>query len=377
MKIGLIADNHIGYFRFEKDAYIQAKHVLEDAVRKSVDIIIHLGDISDNRTPRLEAIEQIIELLKIPANAGIPVYAIHGNHERRGKGLKNIVEVLNSTGLIKYISNDIAYFEKDGEKIGVLGVGNVPDDYASEVIKKVIELKSMPKSDFNILAIHQTITDFVPESPGLSLKELDAMGFDLIANGHIHTFNTALSGKLIIPGSTVITQLRKDETKSKGYVIYDTKRKDYEFVEIKSRPFIFKNVEVKNAGASDIIDKVYETVKEILGRMPDKNERMEEDPSLPIIKIRLTGTLKPGVKPSDVLFNLPEFVYCDNMLMESSAIRRIEKIRMLRSNVSTIDEIMMSKIKEVSKGKIKMFDPVQLFMLLVEDSDKAKELLNL
>ena len=69
-------------------------------------------------------------------------------------------------------------------------------------------------------------------------------GFNLYIDGHLHKNYEIEKGnkKLIIPGSTVLTQLRKEE-KIKGFYIFDTNTKEKNFIEIPTRKFYYLEIE--------------------------------------------------------------------------------------------------------------------------------------
>jgi len=374
MKIAFIGDSHLGYFRFEKDAHVQAKRAFLDASEKA-DLIVHVGDLFDTRIPKLNTLDKAIEILKIPVEKGIPTYLIHGNHDRRGKGLTNALTVLSNVKLIRYINNEIAYIKdkRNDEKIGILGIGNVPDDYAPEVIEKVIQIKGKPKNvNFSILIMHQTVTEFVHGIRNtLSIFDLEKYGFDLIVNGHIHKFHSALDGKFLIPGSTVLTQLKEDELGAKGYILYNTESRSYEFIPIKVRDFKYKKLVFENAGLEEVISKINKTISELI-RNTDFSPGNE-----PVVKIKLMGTLASGINSSDIHINVPDWISIDNLINENIIDGQIKHIRNIRDRSESLDDVMLSRIREKARNKIKSFDPAKIFELLISDPKKAREMMDI
>ncbi len=231
MKISVISDCHLG-FGYNTERSEDAFDAFQEALEKSLDsdIILLGGDIFDSRIPRTEVLTKAMELLIKPLKMegsvtlesgtkdiselprirnGIPVISIHGNHERRVKGLLNPVEALEKAGFLVHLHCNHVILQKDGEKIAIHGMSGVPDQYAESVLK---EWNPRPvEGYFNILITHQSIAPFVYAEHLLYLEKLPT-GFDLYINGHIHDHKKSEhAGKpFIIPGSLLPTQITKD-----------------------------------------------------------------------------------------------------------------------------------------------------------------------
>ena len=110
MKIAIVSDLHIGYERFRKDAYNQAKEALTMAAERA-DAIIIPGDIFDTRFPKPDVIAEAIGIFKelrekefgarIVGFEGLgkiytdkPILAIPGTHERRTSDTEDPVDLL-------------------------------------------------------------------------------------------------------------------------------------------------------------------------------------------------------------------------------------------------------------------------------------------
>ncbi|MGC8479507.1 MAG: DNA repair exonuclease, partial [Candidatus Micrarchaeia archaeon] len=252
MKIGILSDFHLGYERFFEDAYIQAREALEKASELS-DMLIIPGDIFDYRKPEPEVMAQAVELFRDiskknfaakvveytgkAAYTSKPIIAIPGTHERRAEDAIDSVDVLHLAGLLVEVNKSKAVIEKDGERVAVFGLGGVPDERFKDSINQ-LNLDLNP-NDFNIFMIHQTLYELLPFSEEFTHIEELPKGFDLYINGHIHNkVELKCHGKdFLIPGSTVLTQLKGVEQEDKGFFIYDTKTNTYTFEKIKSRPF--------------------------------------------------------------------------------------------------------------------------------------------
>lgn len=256
MKILILPDLHFGFGqdteRFE-DSFEYARQALsEDA-----DLVFLAGDIFDSRTPSTEVFVKALSLFLEPhlkkdriegisginknteklsplAKKGIPIVAIHGTHERRVKGLLNPVQALERAGVLIYLHANCVVFEKKNEKVCVQGLSAVPDQYAEAVLQNWNPKPE--KGCFNIFLIHQSVNGFVMAEHLLPLEKLPK-GFDLYILGHIHApQKTIYNGKpLIVTGSAVPTQLKKEYIKPAGYWIVETKNTEPVFIEFENQ----------------------------------------------------------------------------------------------------------------------------------------------
>lgn len=356
MKIAIISDTHVGYPRFYEDSFAQAEAAFRDADSKA-DLILFLGDLYDTRVPSLQVLGRTISFFR---TLRTPVYAIHGNHERRSKGALNPVALLEKAGLIRHLNFSSAIFEKNGEKAFIAGMGNVPDDLAKAGLKKLKELIQIPAGHFSILMLHQSVKQFVFGEELLDLDDLEPLGYDLVLNGHIHVRKEALDGKFLIPGSTVITQLTREETLPRGYYLYDTRERKHQFIPIPCRKFILEELEFRDAKLREVQEGVAALVSRLRGENPDA-----------VIKIRLKGTLERGLRASDVTLAEDGFLFIDNKLNEHIIRSDLKAIREMREKKLSVREASEARVREKVKGKITLFDPSEMFEALCSGADEA------
>ncbi len=361
MKIAIIADTHLGYSRFADDSFNQAKAAFEDAANKA-DIIVFAGDLFDMKIPKLEDLEKAINIL---GKVKIPIFAIHGNHERRTKGMVNPVKLLSESNMLRYLHMSSDEYSINGERIQITGIGSVPEDFAGLAVEKIEKSVDKNQNAFRILVIHQTIKELIPHSGDeLSLYHLEDLPFDLIINGHIHKRFTRLGGKFIIPGSTVITQLKKDEAEPKGYVLYDTKNKQAEFIDIGTRKFFYEELKFENSGKNEVNQKIKELIENI--NMENKDA---------IISIKIKGTLREGLSGPDVKIDEYENVFLDNQLNSSNLAEKIKKIKDLREENLSIRDFAVKELSSKIGDNIKLFNPSELFDKLVNGTEEPMEYL--
>jgi DNA repair exonuclease SbcCD nuclease subunit len=296
MKIAIFSDIHAGFgsgTERESDAF----EALKEALNKSLDcdLILIAGDIFDTKKPSAETFSRTIELLlkpilsgkgaklvkgigkdvkKLPplSTLGIPVIAIHGNHERRARGLVNPVQSIERVGFLIYLHCNGVVFEKEGERVAVQGMSAVPDQFAEDVLKQW-DPKPLDEC-FNILMFHQILAGFTPSKKALDVNQLPK-GFDLYVSGDIHKpGKSSYDGRpLLVAGSLIPTQLEKNETEPKGVWKVDTKSSKLEFLRLENqRRFYFLEFERGERG------EVEEKIKRLLEKEHDKK---------PIVRVKL------------------------------------------------------------------------------------------
>ncbi|MBD3389616.1 hypothetical protein GF415_01530 [Candidatus Micrarchaeota archaeon] len=362
LKIAAIGDTHLGYSRFYDDSFIQAKAAFRDADQKA-DLILFLGDLYDSRVPSIQVLGEAISLFR---ELKTPVFAIHGNHERRSRGLLNPVGLMESAGLLKHLHMNHEVFEKDGERVFIAGMGNVPDDLAGRAMEKLREKIAPPEDTFSILMLHQSFREFVYGENLPSINDLEPLKYSLYLNGHIHTQKEGREGNFLIPGSTVLTQLTQEETKPKGYLLYDTKEKTHEFVEIPSREFILEELEFEKATPSEISEKTKEMAEAVFRASPEA-----------ILRIKLKGTMAQGFRSTDLSIPRAHNLYIDNRMDEKRIKREIMKLRELRESRVSLKEVSEKRLRERLEGKVSFFDPQKLFEHLLEGPETGMEYLKM
>ena len=254
MKLLLMSDNHLGFAsrtEREQDAFL----AFEEGIRAglSCDAILLGGDIFDTRIPTAEAFSSAMEILLLPLSSqsevkvtgikgkelkskpGIHVIAINGNHERRVRGLVNPVQALEKGGFLTRLHCNGVLLEKgQQEKVAVQAMSAVPEQYAETALKEW-DPKPIPGC-YNILMFHQNLEGFVRSETTIP-KEALPEGFDLYLCGDIHErHSSTLHGKpLLLPGSTVATQINKDSCEPRSYTLLDTQANTQESIPFKSQ----------------------------------------------------------------------------------------------------------------------------------------------
>jgi DNA repair exonuclease SbcCD nuclease subunit len=395
MKIGIISDLHIGYERFSQDAYLQAKEALERAASMA-DALIIPGDVFDKRAPKPETMAEAINIFRAlsrrqwdakvvsftskpgadnSAYTDVPIVAISGTHERTAEGKENALRLLSLAGLLVDTSEATTVLQMGDEKVAVFGLGGVSEERVKE---KLDELAPKPVAGaFNIFMFHQSTYELLPFSSEFIHYDDLPTGFDLYVNGHIHSRVEAYvhSKRLLIPGSTVLTQLKEGEQESKGFIVFDTKTGDYSFERINSRPFVARHIKIDEATPKSLMSACEVGIEGIISVCEAK----------PIIKLYLEGTIKGGFSASDMPFRSLSIKYSATAFLDidSSGLRNTEVDR-------NIQELREGKIGELSIRELGMsmlgaklrdakFDPnidfQELFNILAEPTSKEKLLI--
>jgi DNA repair exonuclease SbcCD nuclease subunit len=386
MKLAIISDCHFG---FNEDALPQAREAVLMALERKVDAIILPGDLYDVRVPRQEVLHETIRLYsEIKAksagkvqevevaelkggkahklgNEGIPLLAIWGTHERRSKGLTNVVQIMDAADLLISFHARTIVLEKEGEKVALQGLGGVPEEYFGRTLQ-VADFKPV-QGAYNIFVFHQNLAELMPVEveETVALGELPA-GFRLYINGHIHwNHDLKINGRrLLVAGSTVVTQMKKNEEKPKGFYIFDTKTEGAEFVKIPSRPFFFRELKFKDADAQELESALEGEIASII-REPHIKQ--------PLVKIKLAGTVSKNAAASANFggimrkYSANALIYVDRDFESTELLDRIEMLRRVRAEGKGAKELGWEILRERMKERgLKLQNAHELFEMLAE-----------
>ncbi|VVB58247.1 DNA double-strand break repair protein Mre11 [Candidatus Anstonella stagnisolia] len=374
MIIGIVSDTHFGFSRFENDAYEQGRQAILEAA-KQCDLLLLPGDIFDIRIAKPETIAQVAGILleagkilgekECAKHSGsrsiVPIIAIHGTHERRPHELVNPIQLMESAGLLADVHNSTLLFEKNKEKIAISGIGGVPDDLAKTALES---MKCAPSSSaFNIFMLHQSFSEMIPSGEEmLSLDDLP-QGFDLYICGHLHKRAFLKNDTILIPGSTVITQLREEEQEEKGYVLYDTAEKRAKFVPIDSRPFFFREIKLENANAQAAKEAIEDEISRANSSAGGK---------APLIKIKVSGTLANGLSPADVRIGaFGENIFIETAFSAPDLKEKLQSIRSKHEEKLSAAEYGMKMLRDkLVEAKIEHLSDEETFLLLQENPEE-------
>ncbi len=404
MRIAFLSDFHLGFKQAgrEEEAFENAKQAFELAVKHNADLILISGDVFHEEVPNAKTLLQAMELFSIAKNAndnytkiikikgatkkeltlkGIPIIAIHGTHEFRGRDYVNYLQLFESAGFIAYVHAAKAVCTINNERIAVHGLGGVPEKKALDALKL---WDPKPEKDaFNVLMLHQSLKELLPFEDEmiatLSIADLPS-GFDIIVNGHLHwqsEFNE--QGKhLIIPGSTVITQMKRLESKkSKGIYLFNTQANKLEFLVLpEQRAFFYNKLEFENASCEEVMQSVKKHIEKILANTFKKK---------PLIKIKLSGSLAKGHSQENLElrkladeFKEKAIISIDANFFQEHFGKKIAELSAMQKERKSIVELGFDLLeKNLAETDFEnAFDVRRIFRLLENgDLEKAREIL--
>jgi DNA repair protein SbcD/Mre11 len=385
MKIAVISDLHLGFqFGTERgeDAFRNASEAFSKALEEKVDLVLLPGDIFHDKVPKPEVISRAIELFaylkKIPKikvinlkskeedqilNQEIPaIITIYGTHERRNPGSVNPVQLLEKAGFLTHLHAESALIEVGKERIGIHGLSGIPDQFAIQAMESW-NPQPFPQIP-NFLLIHQTFKELIPDVKQnvMSYANLPR-GFNLFILGHIHwrveDKHPFTETPILVPGSTVRTQLRKIEAeREKGFYIININEDKFNisFKNLENvRKFFYEIINVNGKKPSELVTEIQERISIILKTHTKKIS--------PLIRFKLKGVLAEGFLPTDLNFTPIQkkfsertILYFDRSKIESSQLgERAKLLYNLKQNKVSVEEIGMKLLLE----NLKITDPKQ------------------
>jgi len=229
MKFAHLADTHLGYrqyglFEREKDFYEVFEKVIDKIIEENVDFVIHSGDLFETARPSPLALLTFQKGLLKLKGAGIPMYAIAGNHDvvmRKGSIPPQVI--FKKSGL-KVISNiNPTYMHGD---VLIAGLPFFPASHGKLLKSKLADLSDKASHhEKSILVLHQGIDQYFSLNYELEIGDIPD-NFDYYAMGHIHKYVNDKFGKgrLVYPGSSEIwktSEIPDYLENGKGFVVVD------------------------------------------------------------------------------------------------------------------------------------------------------------
>lgn len=400
MLLGLFSDSHLGFKGEDRydESFARFKESVELFKKHKVDYILHAGDLFDEAVPEQEVWLKTFECWtsnngalcdltrtylgteKKASCKGIPIIAIHGTHEFRGKDFANALDILEESNCLIHVHAGYCCLQKDGEKVFVHGMGGVPEKNAKAALEKY-----SPKpiqNHRNILLLHQSFTEFLPfdddSVASLSLTDLPN-GFDLIINGHLHWTqeqNLSEGKRFLLTGSAIFTQMKNLEAKMpKGVYLLETKSMKLTFIPFEhQRKLFYEKFSFKDAKPEEVVAEVNSKVESFLA-----HQKFELKP---LVRLKLTGTLAKGFSQSDIILDFSKyggkavFSVSKNLDMGSFQ-KKIEHLKEEQLGKKSIIELGVEVLeKNVEEAGLKGFETRRMFELLsIGENDKAESVL--
>ena len=269
MKFAHLADTHLGYRQFglierEKDFYEVFEKVIDKIIEENVDFVIHSGDLFETARPSPIALLTFQKGLLKLKGAGIPMYAIAGNHDivMRNDSIPPQI-IFKKLGLKVISPINTNYMHGD---IFIAGLPFYPSSQLKNLKSKLDELsKKAANHEKSVLVLHQGIDKYFGYNYELEIGDLPD-NFNYYALGHIHNYiNDAFGkGRLVYPGSGEIwkTNELEDYAKNgKGFVVVDLEEPKPLIKRVKvdmPREFIKRSLDYNNleSGIAGIKDTI-------------------------------------------------------------------------------------------------------------------------
>lgn len=369
MKFAHLADTHLGYrqyglFEREIDFYDVFNDIISKIIEERPDFVIHSGDLFEFSRPPTNALLRVQKGLLALKDAGIPVYAIAGNHDMIMRKNALPPHVLFKEMGLKIISPNNPFFIKEDVFIGGTPyVSKHQSTYLTESLKK---LEIMSKDyDKRILVLHQGIDKYLPFEYELELANIPE-SFNYYALGHIHARITDDygQGKLAYPGSTEIwkiDELGNYQKNGKGFYMVDM---DGDVPEIESinmeMPREFIRAEINYPELTAEIEKI----KNIVLSLPKKPllnltveggnfNRSEVYDELNKVFTDICLSLRPNFK-SQSLIDAQEILKDGSALNPHKLI--IEQLKSFENQ--KITDLALSLFNEMSSGNVENAEEV-------------------
>ena len=274
---------------------------------------------------------------------------------------RQVILVTSSEKIIQFGKE----IEKDGEKVAVQGMSGVPERYAKNILDK---WDPKPVEDcYNILMMHQSIDPYVysPLDPPTLNMDNFPEGFDLIIDGHIHNHVKTKTNNIdfIIPGSTIITQLKEEEIKvPRRFYKLQLPEKKIEFVELeKIRKVFYKEIVLED---ESVKSKIESELEKILKSKLDK---------IPLIKFKIVGKknklIDNDLKDLEKKYEKNCILKFQKKLEYEEIEKKLDFLKKMREEKLSIEEMGLKILREnLSNLKFREeFDPENLFKLLSDN----------
>ncbi|VDM32314.1 unnamed protein product [Hydatigera taeniaeformis] len=288
LRILLTSDNHVGYMEKDgmrgNDTFRTLEEILCLGRLHKVDFILQSGDLFHEVRPSISCLNEVLrllrtycldespvmfELLSDPTvtfantahpgvnyldgnlNIGIPIFAIHGNHDDPS-GIGNVCppDLLHTCGFInlfgKYncveeLKVSPLLLRKGSTHLAIYGIGAIREERLHRLFRdnKVTFLRPDHGEWFSIAVIHQ---NRVRHGPTGYLPENYLPSFlDLVIWGHEHScrlepeWNATGSFYVVQPGSSVVTSLSEGEAVEKCVGLLEVRGMEFKLAKLPLR----------------------------------------------------------------------------------------------------------------------------------------------
>lgn len=242
--------------------------LIDLCLEEQVHMLLLAGDIYDSHNPSVSTVGFFLRELNRLKESGIRVFMIRGNHDHYSK-------LTNTLTLPEHVTEFIG--KKNSHTIKELGVAihgvSFKEEHATNSALR--SFKAPDERLINVALLHTSLGGseghdiYAPCSP----TELDAMGFDYWALGHIHK-RTVLenTATIVMPGTPQGRDMGESGVKSVSLVTLSTDRCSVE--ERIVSPVQFERITINASGSHDAHDDATAVLKSLMDALLDKTRAL-------------------------------------------------------------------------------------------------------
>ena len=301
------ADIHLGHLQFNEPQRLldfagAFRRVADYALDNRVDFVLLSGDFFHKRAINAFTLEQAIQLLSPLKEAGIPVAAIEGNHDKAFYQDRNSwLSFLSNRGYIHLLGPRFAegrlvmapweeetasgsWLDLPGVRIyGVGYLGVTTAGRLEEVVRFIEDEEQENKERYTVLMLHAAVNRLLGQDlGGIGKTALEPFRgkIDYLALGHIHS-RYELDGWIYNPGALECVHLDEyNPAAEKGFyhVTIGEKGRQVRYVPSDSRPVGFYTISLTGSGRPE------EAAERVLAAL-----RENSPPAGTLARVRLTG----------------------------------------------------------------------------------------
>lgn len=271
-KIYHISDTHLGKNQYNSDVrevdYARAfESAVDDAIEDNADVVLHTGDLFDDRTPSTKSVSYAFKILKKLDDKNIPFLGIVGNHERKWDSqwldLFQNLDTVHRLDTDPYIVNDeVAFYGYDSIR-------------ETEWKNIDFDLEDPNKNLVNIVCMHELFVELMsPRKADREVQEVISrlnIKPDLMPLGDYHaSVEKEVSGvPVFYAGATERTSSTQRDPTYRKIIVEDRKvvKKSWEKVsgDLIPRPFYVVNIDLTDStGRKYVKQRINENVSDKL-----------------------------------------------------------------------------------------------------------------
>ncbi len=255
MRVFMITDTHFGLYLNNLDKWLNMMEgtfdnfiipLLREEVRPG-DILVHCGDLYDNRTSIPINVMYVVERILTDIADILPVHMIVGNHDLYNKGTNEV----NSVNLYNHIDNITVYtdthtIEHGGKKLVLL----------PWVEKRLDMIREIDNNPGDYLFCHSDLNGCMMHLNSVAHRNHDKIDvsafarYEHVFSGHIHIRQRNKNFTFI--GSPYQMD-RNDMNDQKGITILDLEKGEIEFIPNEYSP-IFRKLTIETSEDIDKLD---------------------------------------------------------------------------------------------------------------------------